>query len=425
MTEPKTAPMPPAFAEFLAQALPKDGGQHTLDLGERHVATEHLKFLKEHLPELKEKYGLTTIGSEKDVFFNVFLWAYADGTLKQQLGSKEKAQDYLRAVFVAYSDQNYKEHALEEGNLAIAAMDAGMEVTTFDSRFTLANSKQEYFSEIKLKNQYLERLAKDNDNNPSVETFRSNIRKDSKQLNNLSRFVKFPWLLGEVDWLLGLKPEYKIKLDAMERLIEVGHREIGAKRLTSDGLSAVLQTAQMADRGNSLTISGVTHISGISSYHASVPEAHPEQIHGTFGKHLFAMGQRQEFQRPHTVTAAVIATVADADIINRHLRDTFCSPRSIAIAGHQVAHLNLDDGTLGQMWQPEQDNHYCVVPLEKKFPVPDGAAAKDLPAIHLAHLDPLKNQAIKEAFDKLKTVMLEPSTVPNRYVKPPASRQLE
>ena len=402
--------MSPAFAEFFAKALPKDGGRHVLTLGELHNNPAHLKYLKEQLPVLKDTYGITSIGLEWSAFLNVFLWAYRDGTLRDQLGSQENAQAYLRAVFVACSDTLRKANAIAKADLAIAAMDAGIEVMGFDSRDILAEKKQAYSKFIKqLNSDVASKLTVSGDKIPA-DMVLSNIRQSRENLTYWDEYTKRAWILEEVDWLLGLKPNYQPKLNALEHVIAVGHQEIEAGMLTSDGLSAALEQAQMLIAGNSITIGGAAHIKGIGTHNEKFSLHHPEQIHGSFGQHLFAMGQATEHQRIHRVTAAMIATVAVVEKSNHWSKLDFSDPYNLAIAGHGVAWLNLDDGAVGKMWQPEQD-HPCVVPLEEKFPVPDEAVEADRPAIHAAHLNPLKNPVIKEAFDALRSVMQGPSIV--------------
>jgi len=67
--------MEPAFKKFFDEALPKNGGSHTLTLGEHHATTEHLQWLQQHLPQLKNDYGITTIGVEYAAFVNPLFWA--------------------------------------------------------------------------------------------------------------------------------------------------------------------------------------------------------------------------------------------------------------------------------------------------------------------------------------------------------------
>ena len=417
MPKPSTPAMPHDFTKFFEQALPNDGGRHMLALGELHDDVEHLAFLGQHLPEFKEKYGVQTIGLEREAFFNVFLWAYADGTLEKRLGSQEKVQDYLRAVFNAYSDPDYKSTETISADFAIAAMDTGIRITAFDCRDTLVQSKMKVLDEIRKLNESVAgcvAMQGDGDSGDAIPY----IRKHTKQLDTVDKETKFAWMLGEIDWLLGVNPNYQARLNAMERLIEVGHQEICAGRLTSDGLSATLQLAQMLDTGNGITISGSGHIDGLSQYYWGYDRNHYVNVHGTFAYHLSAIGEQSEQQRPCTVTSAAILTAAIAKEFDQITKDDFCYAYAddhlyadvLAIAGNKIAHLKLDDGTVGELWLPPY-GHPRVVPLEEKFPLPKGAAVKDIPAIHAAHLDPLKNPVIKQAFDELRALMHPPSKV--------------
>ena len=358
--------MPTAFAEFLGKALPKDGGTHTLTLGERHDESAHLRFLHESLGRLQADHALTTIGLEVGAYLNPFLWAYADGTLAAQLGSKKKAASYLQAVFETALAEPYRSHTIASVHLAVAAMDAGIQVVAFDSRQALSSKKFSHPYAMQHFHDYATERKEQLLENHFAATLHN--RHDSRQYSSLdTAHLKVGWLLHEVDWLLETNPAYARRIEAIENLWDMGNKKICRGQLTSDGLSSVLFNALAGDTGNRLTISGFSHINGIGKHDAKFPLYHREQVHGTFGKHLYSS---EEPPRPHRVTAAVIATTSVARTMSkRSFSDLYSQPA--AIAGTEVAHLNLDTGTIGAIWHPDATrNKGNIVSLADKFPVP-------------------------------------------------------
>ncbi|MBX9726667.1 MAG: hypothetical protein K2X09_05320 [Rickettsiales bacterium] len=165
-----------------------------------------------------------------------------------------------------------------------------------------------------------------------------------------------------------------------------------------------------APNGNRLSIIGCAHIDGIGDLDEATPI---EKVHGTFGHHLLAAGQRQAEPCPHHVTRAVIATAAGAKGLDGLAKDAlyFYEPNRAA-ANTEVAHLNLDTGQVGTMWQPPPD-HERVVPLEDKFPTPDVLnSLRDGPhkdrgrEYHKkAHLDPMMLPDLRKKANAVRAAM--------------------
>ena len=382
--------MPKAFAEFFAKALSMDGGIHTLVVGELHDATEHLEFLQRNLGDLKDRYGIQTIGLEWPAYFNLFLWAYADGTLERELGSKEKAQAYMHALGFGYTD------------LSIAAMDAGIQVVAFDTRKSTSWVWEERYYDGEHQQMLLDEAArlKEKGITASSDDILRQWRANPATIPDriADRGI---WELGEMDWLLSLNPDYQAKLDAMQRLIDVGRQKIEEQKLTEDGLSAVLFHAASA-KGNRLTISGTAHMDGVGAY---------GYTHGVFGqhlKHLFAPEQPPDEHHVHHVTEAVIATTAVAQRIDDLKKQSWRPRREKAIAGHEVSLMNLDKGSIGTIWQPDpaiEKNRAGIVPLEDKFPMPSDVPADQRDAHRKAHINPLLMPDIKAAAEAVRTAM--------------------
>jgi hypothetical protein len=393
--------MPPAFAKFFADALPNDGGNHTLCLGEHHADTEHLDFLSMQLESLHRDHNLQTLGLERSTFYNIFLWAYRDGKLTELLGSQEAARNYVKNIFTAgLISPDYIETIQETMTVALKAIDMGMNVNAYDSRDTLLAFKKGYGDRIDVYNNALACVA--DEKKSTTEAVRQQRRYSAQNDRGIV------WPLTEAEWLLNRHPKYAAKLAALETLLATGHQKINEGKLTSDGLSAIVFNA-MAEDGNRLTLGGSRHVSGFGYRHPSISVFHQEHIHGTFAHHLFAAGQPKEAQQGHTVTHAVIATAAVATEHHEQLWKKYCkTPTSLALAGHRVPWLNLDDGSTDKLlWHPEDDdpNHPRIVPLEEKFPIPPDASPNEIPAIQKAHINPLLMPDIKTAHDAVREVM--------------------
>lgn len=413
----ETAPkMPAAFEAFLADALPLDGGNHTLALGELHDTTEHLKWLKQHLPELRTTYGITTIGVERPPWFNVFLWAYQDGTLEKQLGSEQMARKYLRAVNVACIVHGNRENALAIADLLLDAMDAHIPVVAYDSRYLRKQQKIDWEEISKVSTDIFTDMItrRATYTNCTAYEFAHGERTNPKTLwDNANGLLNFPWLLSEMDWLCGLHQQdpsitdYAARLKPIEQLIETGHKKIHQGRLTSDGLSAVILDAMALPQGNRLTVGGAAHLNGMGSATSIV---HPKYSHGTFGMHLVAAEQPASAKPPNRVTSAVIATTQVRENIENNAKRRFEKPKYQATKGASTLHLNLDTGEVEPSWQPPED-HPRVVQLEEKFPnprvfTPSYSISRTKREAHAAaHINPLLMPDIKAAADDVRAAM--------------------
>lgn len=417
----KSQPIAPAIQKFLHDALPNDGGNHSLVLGEAHSHTEHLDLLQNQLDDLHKHHHVQTLGLERSSYFNLFLWAYRDGQLTEMLGSQQAARDYLKAIFAAYSPAYYKENASKHAELTIQALDAGMDVIAFDSRDSLPSLRGRGKEYIKTYNAELSKLAERK--GKSIDSVIQEQRTDlTHALVNKDDAVEFLWMLAEAQALRTLYPEYGQKLKALEKLVHVGHQKIADGKLTSDALSAITFNS-LAGKGNRITVIGSAHLTGIGSSVINSWEREPirydkEDVHGTFGVHLFSAGQLVNAQRAHTVTQTVIASVASVNKHNVEIKNDYRNPNTLTLAGHRVAWLNLDNGTTdATLWHPEDDDldDPRIVPLEEKFPPAKAPllarvfgqkpSASRIAKHQAAHINPLLMPDIKQAADAVRAAM--------------------
>lgn len=398
----------PAIQKFIDDALPNDGGRHTLALGEMHTDTEHLDLLQHQLSTLHEKNNLQTLGLELPSFFNLFLWAYRDGHLTEMLDSKLAAKDYLRAIFVACTRSSRQENAAKQAELTIQALDAGMDVFTYDSRDTLPSLRAGVKLDIDVCNAMLAKMAEKK--GISLDALKQ-IRRENTKDGQPPFLLQDEWLLEEAQMLRERYPEYDEKLTAIEKLVNVGHQKIAEGKLTSDALSAYLFN-NLAGEGNRITLGGSGHLNGIGGWNNDEGRTSPydkKDILGTFGLHLFSAGQPPQAQRPHTVTQAVIATVASLESEhNAESQKDYKNPNTRALKGYRIPVLNLDNGTVkGTLWHPEIDNidPERIVPLEEKFPMPEGVTEEEKPEIIKRHMNPGLMPYLKDAADDMRAIM--------------------
>lgn len=411
----RPVPIQPNTAAFFRKALPGDQATHTLALGEAHFDDVHVRLMTQHMEQLRDEHNLRTIGLEMPAFINLFLWAYRDGTLEKELGSKEAAQAYLKAIFVAYGNKEASNAYTRKAELCMRAFDRGVNVVAFDARDTYAAVKNDRFKELNhFRHGEVERTAKSQ--NRTVDDFLQYVRETlSKHHHNLP----IAWMLDEVKWLSDKKTDYAAKLETIEDLIRLGHTKIAAGKLTSDALSAVIFNA-LAQPGGRITINGSSHIDGIGMdgfyiKHEFLPKHHVHHMHGTFGHHLFAMGS--DDKPPHTVTRAVIAGSAmlpGGDWQGAH-------PKRIKDDSISGLFPGLDVVT--EMDFPHIVN--TAVPLDEKFLLENGqypAFKKqgfmdrlkkkpleyERPDTIAAHINPLLMPDIKAAADAVRAAMNGP-----------------
>lgn len=399
--------MHPDIAQFLTKAWPKDGGTHTLALGELHSIDDHVKWLQQHLSTLQHAHNLTTIGLEDAAHKNIFLWAYQDGTLERSLGSKRAAREYFMQAMIADISPEFQQSQQEIISLTIEAIDAGIRVVAHDGRESFQDLMGTAASKPDAE------LANGQPNRNSLATNEAHQKKIRAETSNYAA----NWVVSEINWLIGQNPNYKARFDAIERLVEVGHRKIKAGKLTSDGLSAVLFNALATPSGNHLAISGVAHISGVNFYSKDPIDG----FNGSFHHHLFAARQSAEAHRSHRVTCGVIATTAGINRMKQVLQQEELSSSRPVIQNSSIPTINI----LPEATQPIGEirlNPKASVPLETVFlPEPSKRVQRrllsDAPsarATHYqalrqkraaAHINPLLIPEIKDAANVVRELM--------------------
>ncbi|MBX9726666.1 MAG: hypothetical protein K2X09_05315 [Rickettsiales bacterium] len=226
--------MPAAFAEFLGSALPMDGGRHTLALGENHTAPEHLQWLKQHLPELKATYGITTIGIETTTDLNPLFWAYQDKSLERALGGDhEKAHQYVETMTVIMAAKPaFRETEKARAQLLMDAMDKGIRVVAYDSR-DLCVADLDFQDEVRKFDTYEAKQV-----NKTPEAFRESLRTDAAALDKLLGLdldFRNTYFAGELLWLRSLSPNYKPRMEAVVRCWRQAIKKLRPENLPATG----------------------------------------------------------------------------------------------------------------------------------------------------------------------------------------------
>lgn len=345
-------PMHPKLAEFLDETFPNDGRQHVLMVGERHDAIEHTRWLIDHLDTLLA-HDVRAIGMELPIFMNVFFWAYADGTLTRELGSQQAAREYVENVCSAMSIGQDASRA--HARLAMNALDRGMHYVCYDARRSF-----EGFSDY---------IAIFPERNPEGAERMQTLLHGSDRLQASALVAKekealiqkliptdtplppfeysVAWVHQEVThWLEG-NPDYRRKLQAIDRAISVGQRHIGEKDMGSDGLSACIAHALMPKEGNRITISGLNHNLGVPVGFGSPVM----NVHGLFSHHMQEVaahyaGVESAEDALHAHRVSVVAMASSdkmaqyKDAIDRNTRFP-----NVMYVPSAIPMMNLDDGT--------------------------------------------------------------------------------
>jgi len=122
---------------------------------------------------------------------------------------------------IVYSNSNFHNSVKFTAALAIAAMDQGFRVVSYDSRF--------YFH--RLKDLYSEEMASLERHALSMQLLRAEIAKSPENIEKLigdrpRSVVKcVEWLLCETEWLTQQNPTYAPRLEAINTLVKCGHQK--------------------------------------------------------------------------------------------------------------------------------------------------------------------------------------------------------
>ncbi len=226
---------------LLNDALPGDAGGNVFTLREDHRYGRHIPYLTAHMEELGAEHNLGTLGFEQPPYMMAFGWAYRDAAPGPK---KDAAREALLNAYEGYSAN--RRIGRQRGELAVAAIDQGVEVICFDGRFSLAQSYQDEKRGI-----------------------RALQRQKPEDFADLSGEESFCWTLNAAKTLYANHPEYKSKLQQVEQAVATMEK----KKIPMDIICATVVTQMGNATKNMLTISGLAHLSG-----GSVPEMNVQGI---------------------------------------------------------------------------------------------------------------------------------------------------
>lgn len=424
-----TSTMPPNIAAFFSRALPKGQGEHVLALGEHHRHGEHIKFLDAHLAEIIERSYVGTIGIEAPTYMNVFLWAYADGSLTRKFGSAEKAKQYLLHMFVLSNEAEYESTIRAQVDLVTKAIDMGVRVVAFDARHVCQDEMKDYGDEIKQVHKQI--VAKAADSGLSRTAFREKMFQDEsvlksfmddtveaelqaelkeegsdvvKQLAKHSGYesiedyrdkgirddVGLAVMFHELERWIKRKPNYEARLNVMDSVIFSG-RKLQQHVMPCDALSATILNATKVPNKNVITLNGFGHIDGIG-----FNEENPYfNVHGAFHRHV-ELAQPEGGVAPK-VTRAVVASTSVGSKIHQDLLNERRSYQYLLRETDAPILLALDSDMVKSMQMPNP-RHPKLVSLEYK-----------VSAYHSSHhrhssgakscVNPLLISTVKQAYD--------------------------
>lgn len=277
---PIQQPIAPNTKNFLNKSLPNGQGGHNIAIGEAHNDIIHAEWLRDHSSELLQQHNVGTAGFERSAIVNVFFWAYKDGHLPVPEEHKAK---YMHSILDNFVDDGYRQRAKIEADFFMNALDKGGTVVAFDSR----NPPRDYYIDSNVYGSALKQITDYFKQHPGEE---EKIRSNPELLEKFSQeftwkngkhnpaITKYAFAICEANILLEKYPEYRIRMDNIQALIDAGKQS----GMGEDAISAAIFHTGRDQNRNSMTISGHRHIRG------ETDEEHKAQ--GTFGHHLTAMG---------------------------------------------------------------------------------------------------------------------------------------
>ncbi len=266
-----------------------------------HNQTVVSQYLTDHISELRDDFDLGTIGMEQPPFMNVFLWAYEDRNKGIKLPvPKEKMAQYVRTMYEC--NVHHQKLGMEaKANLAMAAIDHGVEVVDFDTRQLL----EWRLNAAKKVIPWLERAFAQHGSLFSREQMRLNSKLVERMQEVVTRNAAMGFPLDETSCnrdhpapllnsfvtmeakaLLDANPQYQRRLENLEAVAEAAQRTYpyrGGQVQTQDAFSAALLVYAAKPGHNILSISGSGHIKGF------IAPKDPA-VQGTFSRHIRRMG---------------------------------------------------------------------------------------------------------------------------------------
>ena len=257
----KASDMPHSLRRFLRTALPMHGDtSHVLALGEYHDEVEHIEYLREKLPYLKNRHRLGVIGIEGHMILNVFFQAYQEGLLGN---NRTEIRAYLAAVMDGFCSDPAIQNRYAFIDLAMDAMDAGIKVVAFDSRVPLDYEENtfthwaEQFKQRALEFSAQRGIA-------SGQTFQNAMRTDAELRKQFfaeqmpSRGEHIFWAIHEAQAWMQAHPSLASTISCMRQL--QGVYNSAYHNANPDFTSALIFRACCPRNQNAITISGIAHI---------------------------------------------------------------------------------------------------------------------------------------------------------------------
>jgi hypothetical protein len=305
---------PPSLDKFLDTALPRQFGNHTLAIGDDHTITQHFDYLRHHLPSLKMDHNLGMIGLECSFYLNVFLWAYQDGKLPVK--KSEEIRDYMRTVFEADTRPKFKNWASASADLAMAAIDSGVRVFTYDARNNLFGAAGSRHDLISYRPDWFGGWLRHSPvHDQPIETVKQKLREDSALRESFfdaaghNPFLDSQaseWMIGEVHQLLHDHPEYMRRFRVLEDIRD----EAKKREFPKDAIHAILFDAARIPGHNSIAISGTAHISGTNT--ANIDKSHSKGGEGILADCLASTYQGEK----PVISKAILAGTGTKEWLN-------------------------------------------------------------------------------------------------------------
>ncbi len=217
-------------AKFLFNdALPGAEGGHVLALRTNNSMEDPYTYVSAHMQELKDQHNVKTISLEQAPYMMILNWAYRDA---EPGPAKDRARRRLVNGYIGYSLPP-AEIAIERANMAIAAIDNGIEVICADARLTF----DEHKANVDKNNAYIPRRTRFRDMDTHAQ-----CRLTMEKLEEMQQ-----------DY-----PEYADKLASIEHSIKQMRRE----GVPTDIISATIATELANPEGNMVAYASAGLVNG-------------------------------------------------------------------------------------------------------------------------------------------------------------------
>jgi hypothetical protein len=312
----KPSTLSPNIQQFMDKALPPKTGGHVLAIGEHHNLDSNIHFLRHAAKQLSDPNGnnVGTIGVETSTYNNVLYWAAKDGNLPVPKG---KEAQYFERILTTGVSLSFIKPVREQAKLLYHFLEQQPEnqVVAFDARTkfddVLTPSRINAIAALGLNDSLNQRLRNDEryfERWAGILLSEPNLRSklEAEGFRPSLFLIEHLWGMSEIVSIIKQHPEYAKRLKQLEMPETLKPDAVLSHpkkqpantvnpELYLDMRSAHILAANINPKKNTITISGLSHISG--------DRDQDNKVEGTFAGHLAHLGLK--------VTPAIISDTPD------------------------------------------------------------------------------------------------------------------